>query len=70
MIGRPIRKGSKAPQETGLLSPELGDCSEGFGPGHNRKQGEQQDLVKRVNDLADLPWIRQISKMIQKNNAL
>lgn len=37
-------------------------CREGFGPGHNRKQGEQQDFVQRINDLATLPWIRQISK--------
>jgi CRP-like cAMP-binding protein len=70
MIGRGIRKGPEAPQKIELVFAELRDGGEGLGPGEDRKQGQQQDLVQRINHLAELPRVRQIRKMIQKNDAL
>jgi hypothetical protein len=70
MIGRCVRKRPEAPQEIELAVPELGNRGEGLGPGQNREQAEQQDLVQRIDHLAELPRVSQIRKMIQKNNAL
>ena len=70
MIGRSVRKGPKALQKIELVFSELRNCGEGFGPSQNRRQGKQQDLIQRVDYLDELPWIRQIREMIQKNNAL
>jgi hypothetical protein len=69
MTRRCVHKCAKAPQQRKLLFPELGNRGEGLGASQHRQQGHQQTLIQRIDNLVELPRIRQINKMIQKNNA-
>jgi hypothetical protein len=59
-----------ATQQIELVFPEPGDVGEGLGSRQHRQQRQQQHLIEGIDDLDQLPGVRQIRKMLQKNHRL
>ena len=67
---RPIAKRPEPAQQFQLLLAEAGDIDEGLRSSQHREQRQQQHLVERVDHLAGLAAVRQITEMNQKTNRL
>ena len=67
---RAVAKRPEPAQKPNLLVAEAGNIDDGFRPGQNRQQAQQQHFVERIRYLATLPRVRQVSKMGQKDYGL
>ena len=65
----PILERQEPAKKFDLLLAEPCDFDEALCPRQHCQQAQQQDLLKRIDDLAGLPRVRQISKKSQKNKS-
>src|SRR5215472_12452202 len=65
---RSIPERQEPAQQCDLLLAEPRYVDEGFRPGKHGEQAQQQDLIKRIDHLAELPRVRKVRKITQKNN--
>jgi len=63
----PILERQEPSKKVDLLVAEPCDVDEVLRTRQHGQQAQQQDLLKRIDDLAGLPRVRQISKKTQKN---
>ena len=56
----------EAAQKLALLLAEASGVDDRLGSRQHGQQAQQQDLVQPIHHLAALPWIRQITEMLQK----
>ena len=66
----PVSDATQPAKQIALSFAEAGNLGKALRPGQHAKQAEQQHLVQRVAHLADLPMIRQVFEMIQKDDRL
>jgi hypothetical protein len=62
------REGAKLAQQRKLLVTEAGDVGDRLGPGQDRQKAKQEHFGQGIHDLARLPRIRQITKILKKNS--
>ena len=63
-----MRNGRNRRKKGDLLLAEPRDIDERLRAAEHREQTQQQHLSERINDFAELPRVRQILEIIQKNN--
>ena len=63
----PILERQEPSKKFDLLLAEPCDFDEALCPRQHCQQAQQEDLLKRIDDLAGLPRVRQIAKKTQKN---
>jgi hypothetical protein len=66
----PVGEGPEAAQQRKLLLAKTRYVSEGLGSRQHGEQAKEQNLVKRIDDLARLPVIRQVFEKRKKNRRL
>jgi len=70
MGGCVVEKRPEPTQQIQLVFAKSGDVGEGLGPRQHRQQRQQQHLVERVDHFDQLPRVRQVGEIVQKNNSL
>jgi hypothetical protein len=65
-----VFEGAEPAQQVELVVAEPGDVDDRLGASQNSQQTQKKDFIERIANLAALAMIRQILKMLQKNNTL